>query len=31
MRGIADTLGSYALSQIRKIPHNASAWNYLRG
>jgi hypothetical protein len=21
----------YALEEIRKIPHNASAWNYLRG
>lgn len=26
---MADT--RYALKQIHKIPHNASAWNYLRG
>ncbi|KAJ9125338.1 hypothetical protein QFC22_000298 [Naganishia vaughanmartiniae] len=27
----AKTELEYALSQIRAIPHNASAWNYLRG
>ncbi len=29
--GKVDVEREYALMQIRRIPHNASAWNYLRG